>query len=180
MMRVVRWILIVIGSLVGLVLLATGIGALLPAEHTARAALRLDQGRDSVWAVVRNVEGYPSWWPYLKAARVETGEEGRTLYVVLDRQGQEIPYEVMTSEPPRRLRLRIASEELPFGGTWTYEVESTEGGSVVTITEEGVVHNPLFRFMARFVFGHHATLESYLTALAEHFGEEPDLSRLET
>ena len=46
------------------------------------------------------------------------------------------------------------------------------GGTQVKITEEGDVSNVLFRFMSRYVFGHTATIDSYLAAIARHFGEE--------
>jgi len=35
----------------------------------------------------------------------------------------------------------------------------------VTITEDGEVYNPIFRFMSAYVFGHTATIEQYLTDL---------------
>ena len=60
------------------------------------------------------------------------------------------------------------SEMKPFP---CYElVQLLEGN--VTITEEGRIGNPLFRFMARFVFGYSGTIESYLRALAARYGEE--------
>ncbi len=37
-------------------------------------------------------------------------------------------------------------------------------GSTLTITEDGEVYNPIFRFMSRFVFGHEATMAAYLSA----------------
>ena len=40
-------------------------------------------------------------------------------------------------------------------------------GTVVTITENGEVYNPLFRFMAHYVFGHEGTIETYLRQLSE-------------
>ncbi len=37
-------------------------------------------------------------------------------------------------------------------------------GTTLTITEDGEVYNPIFRFMSRFVFGHEATMATYLSA----------------
>jgi hypothetical protein len=37
------------------------------------------------------------------------------------------------------------------------------------ITEDGEVYNPLFRFMARFIFGYEATIGSYMSALEKRF-----------
>ena len=39
------------------------------------------------------------------------------------------------------------------------------------ITEDGVIHNVLFRFMARFVFGYEGTARAYLAALGKKLGE---------
>ena len=76
--------------------------------------------------------------------------------------------EVSGEEPPRRLVTRIADEDLPFGGTWTYRLEPDGGGTRVTITEDGEVYNPVFRFVSRFVMGHDATLRTYLDDLEAH------------
>ena len=55
-------------------------------------------------------------------------------------------------ESPSLLVGRIADPSLPFGGTWTYRISAAAGGgSEVTITEDGEIYNPIFRFMARFV-----------------------------
>ena len=45
---------------------------------------------------------------------------------------------------------------------WTYEIAPAPNGTTLTITEDGEVYNPIFRFMSRFVFGHEATMASYL------------------
>ena len=44
------------------------------------------------------------------------------------------------------------------------------GGTALRITEDGEVYNPLFRFMSQFVFGHHATVDTFLTDLGRKFG----------
>jgi hypothetical protein len=66
---------------------------------------------------------------------------------------------------PQQFVSRIADPNLPFGGTWTIDLKPEGAGTRVTITEHGEVYNPIFRFMSRFVFGHTATIDAYLTAL---------------
>ena len=58
----------------------------------------------------------------------------------------KIPLQVTEAIPPRRLVTRIADPNLPWGGTWTTEITPAPGGSVMRITEDGYVNNPLFRF----------------------------------
>ena len=79
-----------------------------------------------------------------------------------------IAFEAQESEPPRRLVTRITDKTLPFGGAWTFTLQPVDGGTKLTITENGEVYNPLFRVMSRFVFGHTATIDRYLTDLQKH------------
>jgi hypothetical protein len=75
-------------------------------------------------------------------------------------------------EPPRRQRVVIASKDVPFGGYWDYVVEANSSGSRLTLTENGAVYNPIFRFMARFVFGHEKTMNDYLAGLESYLARE--------
>jgi hypothetical protein len=74
--------------------------------------------------------------------------------------------------PDRLLVGRIADANLPFGGSWTYELAPDAGGrTTLTITEDGEVYNPIFRFMSRFVMGHDATIKQYLSDVGKRFPE---------
>jgi hypothetical protein len=39
-----------------------------------------------------------------------------------------------------------------------------------------VLANPIFRFLSRVVFGHHATMDALLKRVARTFNEKPSLS----
>jgi hypothetical protein len=86
-----------------------------------------------------------------------------------------VPIEVKEWNPPARLVTRIAARDLPFGGTWTYELTPAGTGTELRITENGEVYNPLFRFLSRFVFGHTATMRTYLAALGQSLGEKVEV-----
>ena len=47
--------------------------------------------------------------------------------------------------------------------------------TIVRITEDGQVYNPVFRFMSRFVFGHARTMDAYLRALGRAAGQEVEV-----
>lgn len=88
--------------------------------------------------------------------------------------------EVVDAEPGRILVLRIADDDLPYGGTWEYRITPEEDGTAtLTITERGEVYSPFFRFMARFVFGHEGTARTYLADLGARFGEDVELRTVE-
>ncbi len=82
--------------------------------------------------------------------------------------------------PPQRIVARIADESEGFGGTWTYELAASpdQKRSTVTITENGTVSNPLFRFLSKFVFGHYTSLETYAQDLAKRFGGNAEPVRI--
>jgi hypothetical protein len=73
----------------------------------------------------------------------------------------------VTKEMRPRLRVTeiIEPPGAAFGGTWTLEIEPTDDGGKITITERGRVYNPLFRFLSRFTFGHDATAKQFLATL---------------
>lgn len=71
-------------------------------------------------------------------------------------------------DPPRLLVTRVRPGQ-PFGGTWTYQIAPAAGGARVKITEDGEIYNPLFRFMARYIFGYQGTINEYLAGLEKRF-----------
>jgi hypothetical protein len=82
----------------------------------------------------------------------------------------DVRFETIESVPPKLLVRRVVGDK-DFGGTWTCEIESSPGGSKLTITENGEVYNAFFRFVSRFVIGHHRTIDGTMAALRKRFGE---------
>ncbi len=166
-----KWVFIGIGVLVGVVGLAALIGASLPRNHVASSAITLKQPPDSVWAVIRDLGSVPSWWSDVKQSVRLPDQDGRERWEQQAGMGP-MRLEIAESQPPARLVTRIVTPPgAAFGGTWTYEIAPAAGGSRMTVTEDGWVANPLFRFMARTIFSMHGTMDGYLRALGERFGE---------
>jgi hypothetical protein len=179
--KTVQWVLFavsIVGALLGIVLLIALIGFFLPTRHVVSVTTVLAQPADSVWAVISDFASYPSWWEGAASVERLEDEQGRTVWLQRDRRNQALPIVVLESDPPRRLVTEIAADDLPFGGRWIYQIEPSPRGCTVKITERGEVYNPIFRFMSRFVLGHYTTLESYLSALARRFGEDPEVLRV--
>jgi hypothetical protein len=160
----------IVAGLGGVLLLAAGIGLFLPREHVATSRIALGQPPDTVWTVVRDLGGTPRVWSGLTASERLPDRGGREAWRQV--MGSDaFVIEVVEDVPPRRLVTEIAAEPgAAFGGRWIYEVTPTPDGSVVTVTEDGWIANPLFRLVSR-VTGHHDTLDAYLQALATWFGE---------
>jgi hypothetical protein len=141
-----KWILIAIAGLAALVALAAIIGATLPRNHVASRSLTLRRPPQEIWHVVMQATAASS-----------------------------VPVDLVESDPPRRQVTRVKDTEKNFGGTWTITITPTASGGTLTITEEGWVGNPIFRFVSRYVMGHHATIDRMLKDVAKRFNEDPVL-----
>lgn len=166
-----KWLLIILGAIIGIVAVAALAGAMLPEEHNASRMARYSQPPAEVWATITNFSAYPSWRPEVKSVEILTAQNGMPAWKGMDSHGGGIPYQVTEMQAPGKLTAVIADPHLPFSGTWTWEIEPVDGGSSVRIHETGKVHNPIFRFVARFVLGYTATMDNYLKALGKKFGE---------
>lgn len=160
-----RIAMLAVGVLGALVLLIVVVGFALPVAHVATREARLAAPPDRVFAALRDVERFPGWRSDVTAVEVLATTPALRWR---ERGDNDITFEMETVDPPRRLVTRIVDRSLPFGGSWTYDVSPQEGGTRLTITERGEVYNPLFRFMSRFVFGHTATIDTYLADLQRH------------
>lgn len=166
-------IYIVAGVVAGIVLLAgviALIGSRLPKTHTISRSVLLHHSPTQVYEAMRDFESTPKWRSDVERVSVQPGPGGR---LQLREQGKNgaINYELTEDVPNERLATRILDQDLGYSGTWTYVLIPENGNTRITITEDGEVSNVFFRFMSRYVFGHTATMDSYLTSLAKHFGE---------
>jgi uncharacterized protein YndB with AHSA1/START domain len=167
-----RWLFIVLGVIAGVPILVVLVGLLLPEEHTAATHATINAPPDSIWSALTDVDEFPAWRDDVARVEVLPPRDGHRMWREAGKH-DVVTYEEVEAKPPRRLVARIADPSLPYGGSWTYDVAPAAGGaSRVTITEDGVVRNPIFRFMSRFVFGYHATQEEYLRALGRRFGQD--------
>lgn len=158
------WLWITLGTLLGLVLLVLAIGAVVAREHVATVRQTYRAPSDEIWSAITTFERMPEWRRDLK--RVEILEPVRGLRRIREHGSfGPMTYLVDDEVPSKKLVLRIADEDQGFGGTWTYELRQAEGGTELSITEDGFIDNLFFRFMARFIFGYESTLRSYHAAL---------------
>ena len=144
-------VLAVLGALAAFVLLlvlvfivGTLVGRRLPVGHVASRSATLAATPQRIWDVIND----PAFMRSRGVGDVKT--------------------ETVESVPPRRLVRRIVGETA-FGGTWTSELDDEPGGGTrLVITENGEIYNSFFRFVSRYIVGHHRTIDSFLAALRRH------------
>ncbi|MBA2687713.1 MAG: SRPBCC family protein [Gemmatimonadaceae bacterium] len=170
-------VLSVVLLLISIVVVIAGIGLALPSAHTAKTRATLKASPQHAWEAITNVGAFPTWRSDVKSVEVFPPAAGRRTWRE-DGSNGKISYQEVEAAAPSRFKVRLTDDSLPFGGTWTYDIQPAATGTQLTITEDGIVRNPIFRFVSRFVFGHYKTQETYLRDLAKKFGETVTAERL--
>lgn len=159
------------GALAAPVAILAAIGACLPRGHVATSAVRIPKSPQAVWDVAADYATWNAWAPGVRSMERRPDRDGRPVWAMVTRHGA-MPWVVETDDPPRRRVTRILDDGLPYGGSWTWEIVADGVGARVCVTEDGFVRNVVFRALARFVFGHHRTIEQFLAALAKRMGDD--------
>lgn len=157
----------VIGVLVGMVTL---IGSRLPVSHVATRSVWLPQLPETVYELVRDLPKASSWRSDVSSVEILGETEGKLRYREHGKQG-DVTYELVQDLKGQRIVTRIVDQDLGYSGSWTIDFTDENKGTRVRITEKGEVSNVMFRFMSRYVFGHTATIDQYLTELGKHFNQ---------
>jgi len=161
---------------VGLACLVVGVlgvvillGLALPRDHVAASEGVVHAARGEVWRAISDLAEGASWRTGI--SRVERGEDidGMEVWIEHSRFGP-MAMGVRERVEGKRLVVEIVDQRLAFGGAWIYEIEDAEEGTRVRITERGFIRNPIFRFLARFVFGYRSAQRQYLEDLGRRFG----------
>ncbi|HLA13245.1 MAG TPA: SRPBCC family protein [Pyrinomonadaceae bacterium] len=169
-----KFIIIIATSIVGLFLIFMAaiamIFARLPKEHAVTRSILLNRPPSEVYTVVHDFASMPKWRSDVQQVEVTTQPDGRIHFRETGKHGI-VNFELTEDVPEERMVTRITDTDLGYSGSWTYVFTAEGNLTRVTITENGEVSNILFRFFSRYVFGHTATIDGYLTSLAKHFGE---------
>ncbi len=121
------------------------LGHSLPERHTVSITVMMPKARVLVWAALTDCAAMPQWWQAVQAIRFETTGDGDVLAWNKDARGKEIAFRTREEIAPERLVREIVGDDLPFGGTWTYELTAGGGATRIKLTEDGFIKPPLFR-----------------------------------
>jgi hypothetical protein len=166
-----RWIGILLVILIGLPVVAYGVGLFVPRDHVVSMTIDFPKADvNQVWKLIADFGSTPKWRPDVTAVSLNPQPGGRLRFTESGSQ-EDITFEVIEQSMGRQV-VRIVDDDQPFGGTWTWVVvPNAGGGTTVTITEAGFVKNPIFRTIGAIFFSPTATMETYLRNLAKALGE---------
>jgi hypothetical protein len=155
------------GIVLVLLLLGGGIhfaGLRMPRDHTVTSRRYLRATAIQVWDLIAAPENAKLW----RSDVADVEQLSPAIWKEIDRRGKSMTYETIRSDLPRVLVRRIADPNLPFGGEWTFTITGDQSGTDLQIVEHGFVNPPIFRFLAKYAFGHGKTIERFLDDLERH------------
>jgi hypothetical protein len=151
---------LILGSVVAV---GAVVGLTLPATHQAARSARFHASPARVFSIIADVKAYPEWRSDVDRIEVLSGDTDGLRFAEHSRERPEaITYRVEERNAPTLFKIRVDDPELPFGATWTYLLQPFDGGTSVTITEDGQITNPLFRVVARVLFKPTDAMDRYL------------------
>ena len=167
---IVRILILSLAAVAVLVCAVTAVGYALPQNHVASREASLPARPEAIFDLIGDVARHPEWRPDVAKVEVLATEPLKWREYSGD---DVVTFEATEKRRPDLLRVRITDPDLPFGGTWTYEVAPEATGTHLRITERGEVYNPIFRFASRFVLGHTSTIDRFISNLQRKVSASP-------
>jgi hypothetical protein len=112
-------------------------------HYVFRSEWQLAVSADAVYSALRDVAGYPAWWPQVRSVRQLDDETGEV------RCRSLLPYDLVFAirrdvEDPAALVLR-AHQTGDLEGWSQWSITAAAGGAIVVFDEDVVVRKPLVR-----------------------------------
>jgi hypothetical protein len=160
--KYMKWIFISLGILIVLIAIIYLIGSMMNVKHVASIQREFKKtSADEILATITNYKDYPSWRSGIKELTVDSVNH----WTEKNSHGDKVSYRLEVIDEKGKLITMILNKDLAYGGFWEFTITPIDNGCSVSIVENGEVYNPLFRFMAKYVFGHETTLKNYVNDL---------------
>ena len=143
------------------ILVVVLIGKALPVKHQAQRSVVIEAGVAQVWAMLTHYSQMPQW----RVELVSVEKISAAVWLETDKSGKSSAFITTASVPEQTLVRTIVGEDLMFGGSWTFELRAQGSYTQLTITENGEVYNPLFRFVAKYIMGYNSSMDKFLGQL---------------
>jgi hypothetical protein len=173
-----RWTGTIFFALAFIFLVLTGIGTSLPIDHHASCSASFDGAQNNLFAEIADDTSSIRWRTDISRAVIVSGGGPTAVWRETDSHGNTLVYRTTGYVYGQKLARTIDYVPgMPFAGTWTYSFSSAAAGkTLVSITEDGKIYNPFFRFLSRYVFGYDQRMQTYLTDLSTDLQEKVPIS----
>lgn len=163
-----KYVLIIIGIVVAIPTLIYIVGSLLPQSHSATMSNYFDVSNERMLDTITDIKSYPEWRSNLEKVELLSDSTESLRWREYYSNNDPLTFKVITHDSSKFVA-KIDNNDLPFSGTWTYQLNETRNGTQLTITEDGEVYNPFYRFVSKFIMGHDTTIKQYLSDLKKNF-----------
>lgn len=173
----VGMLLLKLGALFVLLILAAVVGTCAyggskPEAHTASGSETINAPVAEVFALQADVLKTPQWTGLVKEVRdYKEKEDGTASWLEIWNDGNEFDMKRTAYVKDKLLRVEIQDRAEVFHGSWTFDFAEANGGTRVTITEEGVIPNAFIRGMYHLVANTDDTLKKHLQILKKEAEE---------
>jgi len=152
------------------------IGFFMPVRHSLSVSRHYALPRAELWRILTDFSEYTRWRTDLSKIQRLDDHAGADVWLETDRHAQAIAY--LTSELVQQQRLKrdIVTDNLPFGGSWTFLLTDNQALTTLTITENGEVYNALFRVMGKYIIGFDRSINRFLDDLEREVKRVQSLS----
>lgn len=141
-------------------------GVLLPVEHSVSRSIPLSHNITTVWKTIVDYPAMTEWNPNTKSVKqLKNSAAGNQVWRFDDNRGYYMEIEDIERKAPSTLVSRIVKTNCPFGGDWVFELREAKTGTVLTITENGTISNPVLRVLFRYILGYDKGIAMYQKAL---------------
>lgn len=160
--------LAMLATLVFLLMLASCVGmcaygSTIPEGHTVSGSEVIKADIDDVFAMQSNVQEYPKWHDLVAEIKdYKENEDGTASWTEIWKDGNEFGMKRTAYVRNKIIRVEIEDRAEVFNGSWTFDFEEVEGGTKVTITENGNIPNNFIRGMYHLATEPDQTLKEHL------------------
>jgi hypothetical protein len=149
------------------------IGSTYPVDHTVAVTGTINAKPAAVYDRIADVASGAAWRPEVKSVTVLPPDAGRDHWTEYLGYGDSMTYLATRSQQPAaptfqgRRDVTIDMPGASYGGAWDYRISPGPEANTtrLTITETGVIHPPIYRFMMHRVFGMSMNLDRYMSDL---------------
>jgi hypothetical protein len=149
-------------------LLVAGLGFIylidgnLPVHHSAEVTTGIPNASpQQVLALICQVARYSKWRPGVEVSNVSRDAAG----VHFREAGPDGALSYVQTSSGSTVTNTTTGRNLAFGRQWPLWVTAIPNGTAVRIREDGFIRPPLFRFLARYVFGYQRSLQRFSAQL---------------
>jgi uncharacterized protein YndB with AHSA1/START domain len=169
--RSVGMLLLKLAALFVLVIIAAVVGTCAygnskPEAHTASGSETINAPVGEVFALQADVLKTPQWTGLVKEVRdYKENPDGTASWLEIWNDGNEFDMKRTAYVKDKLLRVEIQDRAEVFHGSWTFDFAEANGGTRVTITEEGTIPSAFIRGMYHLVANTDDTLKNHLQLL---------------